>query len=153
MKKASGGVGRVCRRSQHKAEQLQGPDSDNPCTYVGLAFGFGFILQVLGQFGRGEIIQLILWKEHSGEEVPDSLVKGRPVIPLGKQDLSCERKFLSCTSWQKTLETILMSTNRRIELLRRSKLEVYPLCIPKWKNNHTNNMQNMLPYLKDRNKT
>lgn len=38
--------------------------------------GCRFILQGLGKFGREEIIKLMLWKDHSGDEVPNGLVKG-----------------------------------------------------------------------------
>lgn len=57
MKKASRGMGRMCRPSQCKAEWLQGPESDKLCMSAKL-FGFGFVLQA----GIGEAYSLeIFW--------------------------------------------------------------------------------------------
>lgn len=81
----------------------------------------GFILQALGKFWREDTIKFRLWKDHSGDEAPEGLVKGGPVTPQ-----SCcnhnKRKFLSCKFWGKTLEGILMNINRGTKHLRGSKL-------------------------------
>lgn len=118
------GVWNVCVDRHHSRLILdEGPASENLHARPG-SWDLDLSCRALGKFGRGEIIKLMLWKDHSGDEVPNGLVKGRAVIPQGcNQDLSCKRKFLSCKFGEGgTLETILTSINREMKQLRGSEL-------------------------------
>lgn len=86
-------------------------------------FRLGIYPAGIGKLLSGDIFQFRLLNCHSGDQVPDGLLNGRPVIPQGccKKDLSCKRKFLSCQFLGKTLETVLMSIDKGIKQLRGSE--------------------------------
>lgn len=109
---------------------VPGADGDKP-PMLCQASSIGIYPAGIGKLRSGEIFQLRLLNCPSGDQVPDGLLNGRPVIPQG---WAAKGSSSPASFGGKHLKPFWRASIREWNSKEEVSVEIYPRSIPTWKN-------------------